>query len=204
MAQQVFKSPFDLSQKLSNPTDYNMSAHPYHDYIEYVDTDFVDKFKEYDREQDYLNPKKHYLDELTNHIEQYGFEEPLIMGFNPKTGFTRLIEGNHRLAAAKRLGIDKVPVRMLRRENIEADTSGKHGGYFIDINKTPHKDVFIKQNPDWKDIWGYMKYKEDLKPSDWFYEKEKITPYKNQKNANIEEYLKYLKSDNAWEQWRFR
>ena len=49
--------------KLKNPTDYNMSANRNADYIEYVDTDFLDQFKEYDREQDYPY-EKGYVDDL--------------------------------------------------------------------------------------------------------------------------------------------
>lgn len=204
MDQLKFKSLEDQVERLKNPTDYNMSGHPYHDYIEYVDTNFADKFKEYDREDDYRNPNHHYLDDLTTHIKQYGIEEPIIMGFNPKTGYTRIIEGNHRLAVAKRLGLDKVPVRMLRRETIEVDPTGKHGGSTIDINKVPARETFIKSHPDWQEMWDYIPYYEDMKPSDWFYDKQYIKPYTRNKSANVDDYVDYVSNnENAWHQWRF-
>ena len=190
------KSPLDLSKQLSNPTDYNMSANRNKDYIEYVNTDFIDKFKEYDREKDYPY-EKGYDDELKEHIKQYGIEEPLIMGFNPKTGYTRLIEGNHRLMLAKQLGLKELPVRMLRRTNLEEDKTGVHGGAFIDETKAPIRESIIKARPRYKEFYDYVPYDEDMKPSDWFSDKDIIKPYIRTESAKID-----YESPDRWYNWR--
>ena len=192
-----YKNPNDLSQKLSNPTDYNMSAHPYNKYIEFVNTNFLDKFKEYDREEDY-HPGQEYLNNLTEHIKQYGFEEPLIVGFNPKTGYTRLIEGNHRLAAAKRLGIGDVPVRMLRRPYMEEDPKGKHGGGYVDVEKAPALPGILKKYPDWQEMFNYYPFQEDIKPSDWFADNNMIRQFQKIENAKYD-----YDAPDSWYNWRW-
>jgi len=181
--------------KLVNPTDYNMSANRNADYIDYVDTDFLDQFKEYDREQDYPH-EKNYVDSMREHIKKYGFEEPMILGFNPKTGYTRLIEGNHRLMLAKQLGIKEIPTRMLRRVGLEEDKSGKHGGSYIDIENAPARERIIKERPRWKEFYDYVPYDEDMKPSDMFVGHTR--PYRRTQGATIN-----YDDDNRWSNWRF-
>ena len=181
--------------KIKNPTDYNMSANRNADYIEYVDTDFLDKFKEYDREKDYPH-EKGYVDDLRKHIQQYGIEEPVILGFNPKTGYTRLIEGNHRLMLAKQLGIKELPTRMLRRVNLEEDKTGKHGGSYIDIENAPARARIIADRPRWKEFYDYVPYDEDMKPSDMFVGHSR--PYERTEGARID-----YDSKDRWSNWRF-
>jgi len=53
-------------------------------------------------------------DELKESIRAEGIREPLILDYNPYTGYALLSEGNHRLAIAKELGISCVPVRAYR------------------------------------------------------------------------------------------
>lgn len=61
-------------------------------------------------------------DDLTEDIRANGIKEALMVNYNPQTGDVNLEEGNHRLIAARRLGMTHVPVRMNRttveRENI--------------------------------------------------------------------------------------
>ncbi|HIF65229.1 MAG TPA: KTSC domain-containing protein, partial [Acidimicrobiia bacterium] len=61
-------------------------------------------------------------DDLTDDIRANGIKEALMVNYNPQTGDVNLEEGNHRLIAARRLGMTHVPVRMNRttveRENI--------------------------------------------------------------------------------------
>jgi HK97 family phage prohead protease len=55
------------------------------------------------------------LDELTEDIRANGIKHPLVVQYDPETGTLALDEGNHRLAAAQRLGMKVLPVRMLRQ-----------------------------------------------------------------------------------------
>lgn len=55
------------------------------------------------------------LDELTEDIRTNGIKEALVVQYDPDTGTLALDEGNHRLAAAQRLGMQVVPVRMIRQ-----------------------------------------------------------------------------------------
>jgi predicted ABC-type ATPase len=53
-------------------------------------------------------------DDLTEDIRSNGVKEALMVNYNPQTGDVNLEEGNHRLIAARRLGMTHVPVRMNR------------------------------------------------------------------------------------------
>ncbi|MED5330613.1 MAG: ParB N-terminal domain-containing protein, partial [Planctomycetota bacterium] len=55
------------------------------------------------------------LDELTKDIRANGIKHPLVVQYDPETGTLALDEGNHRLAAAQRLGMKVVPVRMIKQ-----------------------------------------------------------------------------------------
>ncbi len=55
------------------------------------------------------------LDELTEDIRANGIKHSLVVQYDPETGTLALDEGNHRLAAAQRLGMQVVPVRMIRQ-----------------------------------------------------------------------------------------
>ena len=61
------------------------------------------------------------VDKLAESIAKDGFNEPLILEFHPETGLVWLGEGNHRLAAARQLGLDSVPVRGMRNETTLRD-----------------------------------------------------------------------------------
>lgn len=52
--------------------------------------------------------------EVGTHVATSGQMEPLILHYHPKTSEAYLGEGNHRLRAAKTLGMDHVPVRVSR------------------------------------------------------------------------------------------
>ncbi len=53
-------------------------------------------------------------DDLTEDIRSNGIKNALMVNYNPQTGDVNLEEGNHRLIAARRLGMTHVPVRMNR------------------------------------------------------------------------------------------
>jgi ParB-like chromosome segregation protein Spo0J len=57
-------------------------------------------------------------DNLKKSIEEEGVKETLIFQVG-KNGVAKVAEGNHRLAIAKELGIDKVPVKFLFFDTVE-------------------------------------------------------------------------------------
>lgn len=60
------------------------------------------------------NRLRYNPEELTEDIRANGIREPLIIQYHQKNRTVRLGEGNHRLEAARRLGMEHVPVRAVR------------------------------------------------------------------------------------------
>lgn len=91
------------------------SVNAYHKTTELVPTRVLDDLMEIDRE---VTPKFKgdfaHLDELTEDIRVNGFREPVILDYDPVNGLALLGEGNHRLAVAKRLGLEGVPTRVVK------------------------------------------------------------------------------------------
>ena len=81
-------------------------------YFEYVPIKEVDAYKEFDRETD-IKFDKSELDDLTEDIRKNGITTPITIEVYNGKGL--IVEGNHRLAAAKRLGIKNIPVRIIER-----------------------------------------------------------------------------------------
>lgn len=76
---------------------------------------------------------------LAQDVKLNGFKEPIIIEVNPETGFAVIGEGNHRLAVAVALGVDEIPVRVLRSKYLEP-IQGK-GGWFVDNTILPSHKV---------------------------------------------------------------
>ena len=59
-----------------------------------------------------------YLDAFQQHVEQRiaegkpAFSEPIILSYDPASNSAVVIDGNHRIALAARMGLDEVPVRV--------------------------------------------------------------------------------------------
>jgi len=51
------------------------------------------------------------VDKLKKSISERGFDEPLTFYYDPVSGKGQLIDGNHRIEAAKQLGITEVPIQ---------------------------------------------------------------------------------------------
>ena len=110
--------------------------------VEWVPIETIDRMKEYDRAdptQAEISPEdaRQNIDELKESIKAKGFEEPLILEYSPRDRHAYLGEGNHRLAAAKELGLTHVPVTAFKNygelkghdgavqvQGIEPDVSG--------------------------------------------------------------------------------
>lgn len=90
---------------------------PYAANTELVRVNDILPFREIDRE---VTPKFRgdfaHLDELTADIKANGFKDPIILDYDPQHGLGLLGEGNHRLAVAQRLGLDNVPMRVVRTD----------------------------------------------------------------------------------------
>ncbi len=80
-------------------------------HFEYVPIEEIEGYKENDREVD----PKGDLDALTEDIKQNGIKKPIQVKVD-SNGKALIVEGNTRLAAAKRLGIKNIPVEIIDGE----------------------------------------------------------------------------------------
>jgi hypothetical protein len=91
-----------------------------------VRTDFLDKFKEYDRtlpnQKTYKSEEK--IDSIVKDLKEgKGFTDPVFLDYtvdNAGNLRLKLGEGNHRLAAAKQAGVEYVPVQLIRTDTTPA------------------------------------------------------------------------------------
>jgi hypothetical protein len=98
------------------------------DNVELVPTRTVAGFREF--QQGTLDPSK--VARLEREIKREGIQEPLILDYDDLSREAYLSEGNHRLQAALNLGIDEVPVRVIRakirgREAVKRAVPGTPG-----------------------------------------------------------------------------
>lgn len=81
-------------------------------YYEYVPLKEIEKYKEFDRETE-IKFDKLELNNLTAQIAKNGITTPITL--TTYGGYGLITEGNHRIAAAKRLGIKHIPTRIVDR-----------------------------------------------------------------------------------------
>jgi len=81
-------------------------------YFEYIPLEEIEKYKEFDREVT-IRFNKSELDDLTEYIGKNGITSPITL--QVYNGYGLITEGNHRIAAAKRLGIKNIPTRIIQR-----------------------------------------------------------------------------------------
>lgn len=95
----------------------------HHPVVVRLPTDLVARYRAVDREQvgSALVDTPTHLDALTESIRAHGIRIPLRLGFNTSYGF---LDGNHRIAAALRLGLGDVPVELVR---VDSDLRRDHG-----------------------------------------------------------------------------
>ncbi|MEV6896350.1 ParB N-terminal domain-containing protein [Amycolatopsis sp. NPDC051372] len=77
----------------------------------FLPTEIVARYRAVDREVvgSALVDTPRHLDELTRDIARRGILVPLRLGFNEEFG---ILDGNHRIAVAVRLGLAEVPVAL--------------------------------------------------------------------------------------------
>jgi ParB-like chromosome segregation protein Spo0J len=94
-----------------------------------VPTSEVDKYKEYDRRAvQHPGRDTDTINKLKEDISKNGITEPLILKYGVEDGKAHLWEGNHRLAAAKELGLKEVPVRVVTSPKTEGSFGVKVSG----------------------------------------------------------------------------
>jgi hypothetical protein len=95
-------------------------------------------------------PSFENFDELVDDMAERGLDNPLLVDFNPDTGDVILAEGNHRLAAARELGWDVIPVRVYRSTSTAAGRGAPIEKLLPPSEKAPfgrHFDVFGEDLP---------------------------------------------------------
>ena len=93
--------------------DYsNWDFSNYYQHVEMVPVSFLDKIAEFDRA---AHPLTSDIKDLAYSIQREGIKDPLIIDYSADDGSVSLAEGNHRLAAAKLLGLSHLPARVVVR-----------------------------------------------------------------------------------------
>ena len=104
-----------------------------------VPTNLLTKYQEYDRAQTPGYPGQEGVKQAVQWMSQPGAEhrDPLHLGYDHRHKWGYLGEGNHRLAAARHLGVTHLPVVVHRVEGLgEVKTRGVGAPLHIDETKT--------------------------------------------------------------------
>jgi hypothetical protein len=127
------KSNQSKSQNLNENNTIQSNVQTSYDY-EWVDINTAWEYREFDRSKESENraDSNHVIEELTHKLQD-GFREPLIMQYSHKYKTAYLIEGNHRLLVARRLGYKYVPIRVTI-DGLERKDTKKVVGYYAPIN----------------------------------------------------------------------
>jgi hypothetical protein len=122
-----------------------------HPDVEWVPTHALKPFMEYDRrpgQPDSASSPERWR-ALKDHIRQNGFNNPVILEYNPDTGTAHMGEGNHRTGIAHELGLPAMPVRINRSRRTSP-------------TQIPVK---IQERPEWRNHLGEQHVPASLKPS---------------------------------------
>ena len=129
----LFQERLDLfkSGKITKMHPAILKDHPH---AEMVPISEIEKFKEFDRQKGpHANPER--VGELKSRISKDGgIHTPLEAKYGQKDKTISLVEGNHRLAAAKELGHTHVPLVITRHDgnangpyNVKGVDADRHG-----------------------------------------------------------------------------
>ena len=106
-----------------------------------IPLELIWEYREFDRcddEQDNIKGND-YINRLTDDIKANGIKEPIILQIY--SGLALVDEGNHRLCIARKLGLEKVPVKVISRP-------------FGGINKTKAKPIDYNRDA-WRFKFGH-------------------------------------------------
>lgn len=104
----------EQTAQIAAKSDYSNWISPsssLHGKIGWVPTSTVASMREY-HPHELRDPAN--VPHLAEDISEHGFKSPLIMEYGQNERTAYLGEGNHRLAAAERLGLSHVPVHVMR------------------------------------------------------------------------------------------
>lgn len=93
-------------------SEQKKAGHPHSAYTEMVSTTDLLPFREFDRSVDPKRPGQ--FEAVTESVARSGILEPVVLKYDPISHRIYLGEGNTRLAAAVKLGMPEVPVRVIR------------------------------------------------------------------------------------------
>lgn len=145
----------DNFNKNKNHEDPGMRA--YYSKAELVSIEEIERFIDIDRAE-YAAERGGYaqkrLDDLEKSIAEEGIKDIAIITYSQSQRKAYMGEGNHRLAVAKMLGIEAIPVRVIRISDVRADAAMAASG-------RPYQAEVPGVDPD---RFGYVPG--DLKPSD--------------------------------------
>lgn len=151
------KAQLDPNQKTidnfnRNKNHEDAGHRSYYNSMELVPIKVLKKYREYDRVKEPKMSREKY-EELKADIIENGIQDISVIQYGTKTDTAILGEGNHRLAIAEELGIEAIPVRVWRQENIY-----------------PHSDTSfpsqkVKSVPRRKNQWGHEIIPQDFPPS---------------------------------------
>ena len=93
--------------------------------VGYMRTDALDAMRGNETDREGIDRHKKAL------LSGHGFTDPVMVEFDPKNKRAVLGEGNHRVQAARELGISHVPTRVVRSRISDGDVEymSRHGGY---------------------------------------------------------------------------
>jgi hypothetical protein len=98
----------DIPSRFLNPHGHHIRANVGgHTNVEMVPREEVERYASQPTDTDHVK-------EVGHHLATSGQMEPLMLHYHPASGEAYLGEGNHRLRAAKALGMDHVPLRISR------------------------------------------------------------------------------------------
>jgi hypothetical protein len=111
--------------------------------VEWVPIEQIDRMKEADRASsdptEAFGESRATIDGLKESIKTEGFREPLVVQYGSRDRYAYLGEGNHRLAAAKELGLTHVPVRV---NKYGPELEGHKGAVQVPGYKTDPEDPY--------------------------------------------------------------
>lgn len=113
---------------------------PHAEFAENVPTDLILAFRQHDRGvgRNNIHDRAYSPEKWTafkRDIQENGFNEPVVLHFNPHNGYATVQEGNHRIRAAKELGLPHVPVRCVKNSLLEPRNSPSP--FFHDCQPVP-------------------------------------------------------------------
>ena len=136
---------------------FDVSNHPYKDYIEWVPVEELKKFKEFDRLwEDANSDSKENIENLRQLIRENKLNQPLILQYSQWNRKALLVEWNHRIVAAELEWLDAVPVRVMRikrdlDKGVEVTWIEPNQHWYVEEDLRP-SEIGIKVVEDWLDI----------------------------------------------------